>query len=254
MRSRVIYADTYGKRHQRRLFLLAVLIIALGALFVWWHQRNPRPDPQTYPVLGVRLDQTDGVQDFDSLRSSKVSFVYLKATEGSSYFDDNFNTNFNQAAGSRLSIGIYHGFSFETTPQAQAAQFTRQVGQNIGDLPIGIYLSYYTEKKPSTQWLTTQLQTFVTLVQQHYHRQVLLMGSPSILKAVQKSRPASTTLGCKRQEADNEQWFLAIYVWRPVAEWATRRLPCCRIYGGSGGLFKTVSADSQLTPNTGIVS
>ena len=155
MRSRVIYADTYRKRHQRRLFLLAVLIIALGALFVWWHQRNPRPDPQTYPVLGVRLDQTDGVQDFDSLRSSKVSFVYLKATEGSSYFDDNFNTNFNQAAGSRLSIGIYHVFSFETTPQAQAAQFTRQVGQNIGDLPIGIYLSYYTEKKPSTQWLTT---------------------------------------------------------------------------------------------------
>ncbi|MDN6636204.1 MAG: 1,4-beta-N-acetylmuramidase, partial [Lacticaseibacillus paracasei] len=47
MRSRVIYADTYRKRHQRRLFLLAVLIIALGALFVWWHQRNPRPDPQT---------------------------------------------------------------------------------------------------------------------------------------------------------------------------------------------------------------
>ena len=189
MRSRVIYADTYRKRHQRRLFLLAVLIIALGALFVWWHQRNPRPDPQTYPVLGVRLDQTDGVQDVDSVRSSKVSVVYLKATEGSSYFDDNFNTNFNQAAGSRLSIGIYHGFSFETTPQAQAAQFTRQVGQNIGDLPIGIYLSYYTEKKPSTQWLTTQLQTFVTLVQQHYHRQVLLMGSPSILKAVQKVDP-----------------------------------------------------------------
>ena len=138
-------------------------------------------DRDTFKLIHSELIQQVQCIEFNLRRT------YASMHEGN--FDDNFNTNFNQAAGSRLSIGIYHVFSFETTPQAQADQFTRQVGQNIGDLPIGIYLSYYTEKKPSTQWLTTHLQTFVTLVQQHYHRQVLLMGSPSILKAVQKVDP-----------------------------------------------------------------
>lgn len=189
MRSRrVIYADTYRHRWHRWLFI-AGGILAVLLLLGWWLHRNPRPDPTTYPILGVRLDQTDGVQDFDRLRASKVSFVYLKATEGSSYFDDDFNTNFNQAAGSRLSIGVYHVFSFETTPQAQALQFERKVGSNVGDLPIGIYLSYYRDQKPSAAWLTQHLNEFVTLIQQQYHRPVLLMGSPDILKTVKTVAP-----------------------------------------------------------------
>ena len=170
-RRRVIYANTY--QHRRRLWFLLISAGVVAALVIgWWLLRNPRPDPTAYPVLGVRLDQTDGVQDFDRLRSSRVSFVYLKATEGSSYFDDNFNTNFTQAAGSRVSIGVYHVFSFETTPQAQATQFIRKVGSNIGDLPIGIYLSYYREQKPSSSWLTQHLTEFITFIQQRYHRQV----------------------------------------------------------------------------------
>ena len=188
MRRRVIYADTYRRQH-RRWWLLAGGLLVLGLLFVWWQQRNPRPDAATYPVLGVRLDQTDGLQDFDQLRKCQVSFVYLKATQGSSYFDDQFNTSFNQATGSRLRVGVYHVFSFDTAPQAQAAQFIKEVGQNIGDLPIGIYLSYYREQKPTSAWLTAHLSKFVTAIQQHDHRQVLLMGIPAILKAVQKVTP-----------------------------------------------------------------
>ncbi|RXT27900.1 1,4-beta-N-acetylmuramidase [Lacticaseibacillus chiayiensis] len=189
MRSRrVIYADTYRHRWHRWLFIAGCILVSL-LLLGWWLQRNPRPDPATYPILGVRLDQTDGVQDFYRLRSSKVSFVYLKATEGSSYFDDNFNTNFDQAAGSRLSIGVYHVFSFETTPQAQALQFERKVGSNIGDLPIGIFLSYYSERKPSAAWLTQHLNAFIMAIQQRYHRSVLLMGSPDILAKVKTVVP-----------------------------------------------------------------
>ncbi|RXT58165.1 GH25 family lysozyme [Lacticaseibacillus chiayiensis] len=189
MRSRrVIYADTYRHRWHRWLFIAGCILVSL-LLLGWWLQRNPRPDPATYPILGVRLDQTDGVQDFYRLRSSKVSFVYLKATEGSSYFDDNFNTNFDQAAGSRLSIGVYHVFSFETTPQAQALQFERKVESNIGDLPIGIFLSYYSEQKPSAAWLTQHLNAFIMAIQQRYHRSVLLMGSPDILAKVKTVVP-----------------------------------------------------------------
>lgn len=81
-RRRVIYANTY--QHRRRLWFLLISAGVVAALVIgWWLLRNPRPDPTAYPVLGVRLDQTDGVQDFDRLRSSRVSFVYLKATEGS---------------------------------------------------------------------------------------------------------------------------------------------------------------------------
>lgn len=206
-RRRVIYANTY--QHRRRLWFLLISAGVVAALVIgWWLLRNPRPDPTAYPVLGVRLDQTDGVQDFDRLRSSRVSFVYLKATEGSSYFDDNFNTNFTQAAGSRVSIGVYHVFSFETTPQDQATQFIRKVGSNIGDLPIGIYLSYYREQKPSSSWLTQHLTEFITFIQQRYHRQVLLMGSPDILKVVKTVVPQAPrwTITDKRPANNGGFW------------------------------------------------
>jgi len=187
IRRRPIYAETYQKR-QRLIWLVAslaaLLILALG--ITWWLNRNPRPNPKVYPVMGVRLDQSDGAQDFTSFPSD--TFVYLKATEGASYLDDEFAINYDRAIGRGLHVGVYHYFSFESTPQAQVAHFLTKVS-DFGDLPIGIALTAYREELPSDTALTQQVQTFMTLLQQRVNRTVVLMGTPSMLAKVKTISP-----------------------------------------------------------------
>lgn len=192
MRSkRPIYADTYERR--RRWVIAGAVVIALialiGAGWWWWH-RNPRPSERRYPVMGVRVDQTVGVIDADGLQKGGANFIYLKATQGASFVDDNFATNYSRTAG--LTVGVYHYFSFDSSPQAQAANFVRHVQTDIGSLPIGIYLTDYgTYANNPPQDAAQRVQTFVTLLQQHYGRAVVLMGKPSVLASVKKAAPAS---------------------------------------------------------------
>ena len=63
-----------------------------------------------------------------------ISFAFIKATEGSTYVDPNFKTNWEQAAQTELYMGAYHFFSFESPGMSQAEHFSR------------IVEAYYTEK------------------------------------------------------------------------------------------------------------
>ncbi|WP_054663711.1 GH25 family lysozyme [Lacticaseibacillus camelliae] len=141
-RKRPIYSNTYIKR--RRIWmvvgvLLAVTLVALGGWL--WTQR--KTGVAKYPVRGVVLSQSDGSADFQALQSSGVAFVYLKSTQGASFFDDSFATNYQQASGSGLEVGVYHYFSFDSDPGAQADYFAEKVGKNIGTLPIGLRVVFY---------------------------------------------------------------------------------------------------------------
>ncbi|WP_461213453.1 GH25 family lysozyme [Lacticaseibacillus sp. GG6-2] len=192
MRSkRPIYADTYERR--RRWVLTGAVVVVVIALISggwWWLHRNPRPSAQRYPVMGVRVDQTLGVIDADSLQKGGANFIYLKATQGASFVDDNFASNYSKTAG--LKVGVYHYFSFDSTPQAQATNFIDHVQTNIGSLPVGIYLTNYgTYANNPPKDAAQRVQIFVTLLQRQYGCAVVLMGKPSVLASVKQATPTS---------------------------------------------------------------
>lgn len=185
-RVRPIYSNTFSKRRKLMLAVgisLLVLLIVSGS--VWLKLRNPRPNTNKYPVLGVRLSQTDGHQDFTDLKEQGVQFVYLKATEGASYFDDNFTTNYSQATAGALAVGVYHYFSFGSSPQKQAAAFDDHVGTSTGSLPIGIEVAAYT-KMPATKTLRQNLNVFIALLQSHYVNRIILIGTDTMLDRIGK--------------------------------------------------------------------
>ena len=68
-----------------------------------------------------------------SLNSSPVSFVFIKATEGTTLLDDNFNLNFYEA--NDFIRGAYHFFLPDVDAQKQARFFLKQVHLDPGDLP-----------------------------------------------------------------------------------------------------------------------
>ncbi|KRM87848.1 GH25 family lysozyme [Lacticaseibacillus thailandensis] len=203
MRRRPIYADTFAKRRRWAVTgTIVAVVIAVVAIFSYFALRNPRPSTRRYPVLGVQLTQSDGVQNFGHLHQLGVTFAYLKATQGSSYFDDDFNTNYDAASASSVDVGVYHYFSFDSTPDAQAAAFIKHVGSNTGTLPIGVYVTAYTQL-PARATLVRHVQRFVTLLTTHYAgRQVVLIGTPTVLRELAKVTPTAPRMVISTRHRD----------------------------------------------------
>lgn len=178
----------------RWVAILFAIVVVLGGGTLWLHHRQVRPSVRQYPVMGVRLDQSDGYQDFVKLHKSGVDFAYLKVSEGASYTDDDFAANFQHSSGSGVAIGVYHDFSFDSTPAAQFKQFSETAGANIGTLPVGIHLRYYGQyeaKHPAAAKMRQTLTTLIALLQARYHCAVVLIGTPGILKQVAQVSPTS---------------------------------------------------------------
>lgn len=212
-RKRPIYSNTYTKRRRMIIaMIVAVVMLATAVTGWWWLHRNPRPSARRYPELGVRVDQNFGAIDATELAQRKVSFVYIKATQGASFVDDDYTTNYSRAA--ELKRGVYHYFSFESTPAQQVANFGNHVGQDVGTLPIGIYVTYY-EDPPAAQTLAAHLQQFIKLLNARYSNGVVVMATPSVLADLHQYLPTVATYAIT-----NKRPKAAAY-W----EYATAKLP-----------------------------
>ncbi|WP_179395089.1 GH25 family lysozyme [Lacticaseibacillus absianus] len=183
----------------------------IGAGGWGWHvYQTQHRGAARYPVQGVVLTQADGYQDFGALHAAGVDFAYLKATEGASYFDDDFTPNYDRGIGTPVRIGVYHYFSFDSTPSAQAAHFLTKVGRDLGTLPIGIYLTYYgryADEPPAPAKWRPALQTFITTIQRATGKRVVLMGSQSLLKQ------------CSTVAPDAPRWVIGATRWPSADYW-----------------------------------
>lgn len=181
---RPIYSDTFKRRRRWRRGLIVLVLIVVVAVGIYARFfKTSRPSVHDYPVMGVRLDQSDGAQDFAGLKNRGVQFAYLKGTEGASYFDDNFASNFHRAIGSGVAVGVYHFFSFASTPDAQADYLIRQVGDRTGQLPLTVYVAAYTDL-PKKKTLNANLKQLLKRLDTHYGQPCLVMGAPKMLRRV----------------------------------------------------------------------
>ncbi|MCI1284131.1 MAG: 1,4-beta-N-acetylmuramidase [Lacticaseibacillus songhuajiangensis] len=211
-RVRPIYSDTFSRRRRQLIIgIIALVVVCGGFLTYWFNFRTQRPSARTYPVLGVRLDQTDGYQDFSALHQAGVRFAYLKATEGASYFDDDYMANLHRANGTAVVTGAMHFFSFSSTPNAQADAFIKHVGSDAGKLPVAVEVNAYTTL-PSKQTLAANLLVFMRRIEANYGRQCVVMGSSKMLRYVKSAIGTRKTIvvGASRVgSSQNEFWQFA---------------------------------------------
>ncbi|MGN0234675.1 MAG: glycoside hydrolase family 25 protein [Bacteroidaceae bacterium] len=96
--------------------------------------------PEGYHVRGIDISHYQTFIDWERLRNASMNndpirFVIVKATEGTSLMDDNFNENFYEAKRNDFVRGAYHFFVPGMDAQKQAKFFLRQVHLEPGDLP-----------------------------------------------------------------------------------------------------------------------
>lgn len=81
--------------------------------------------------------------DWDKMISAGIKFIYLKSSQGISFKDDCFETNYSAALAHGMAVGAYH---FVTTDNAlsQYQNFYGSINGKLFDLPPALDCEYYT--------------------------------------------------------------------------------------------------------------
>lgn len=152
------------------VLLIAVsIIIAMLLYFGILHFNNP--SFEQYPVQGVDVSSYQGIIDWNMLSQQNISFAFIKATEGSTFVDERFQYNWDEAVKTDLWVGAYHFFSFESEGTKQAEHFILTVGSLDHCLPPVIDIEYYdieSDMSFSKEKIKHEIKDFVQIIKDYY--------------------------------------------------------------------------------------
>lgn len=169
------------KRFQHKLTLpaiLTLLVLAVAFIFIGFFnlkRETTLPNNSNTSSIGIQLNQDFDYVDLHQLEQNGVSFVYLRSTQGKSYFDDNFLSYRDQIQGTKLAYGTTVYFSDESTPTEQYDFFEKKVGSRTGSLPIMIIPAstlstrYLKQMAIFTQKLVSKGKKVMVMVDYRYH-------------------------------------------------------------------------------------
>ncbi|VAW71290.1 Lyzozyme M1 (1,4-beta-N-acetylmuramidase) [hydrothermal vent metagenome] len=150
--------------------LIVVILLFNGIL------RFNYPSFSRYPVRGIDVSHHQGEIHWKLVAEENIHFAYIKATEGQDFQDPRFKANWEAAKTAGIVRGAYHFFNFCSSPQKQAANFIATVPQDANSLPPVIDIEFigYCKIKPSKLVYQKSVQIFISLVENHYKKKVVL--------------------------------------------------------------------------------
>jgi lysozyme len=127
-----------------------------------------------YPDGKVRgIDVSHYQEDIDwrklrraQLQGVPLSFIFIKATEGTDIIDENFNQNFYNARKNNVVRGAYHFFSTKTPARRQALFFCKIVQLEDEDLPPVLDVEHIGDLSPEK--LRSEVHDWMDIVERHY--------------------------------------------------------------------------------------
>ena len=130
--------------------------------------------PKGYEIHGIDVSHYQGHIDWDRLKSNglidgnPVSFVFIKATEGTTRIDPNFKENFSNSREYGFLRGDYHFWSNSSSPRSQAYFFLNNVRLRDGDLPPVLDIEHIPANADIEDFQTDVL-TWLHIVEDKYH-------------------------------------------------------------------------------------
>ena len=122
------------------LFLVVSLMLICACIWAYHEFMTTPPyvDPERYPVRGIDISAHNGMMNLDAAAKDGIDFVFIKASEGETFRDDNFRLNYRKAEHAGLKIGVYHFFRFDKDGVSQAINLLRTVGSRKPELGLAI--------------------------------------------------------------------------------------------------------------------
>lgn len=163
--------------------LIALLIICVGMAWLVYNgliQFN-HPSTEKYPVRGVDVSAYQGEIDWDVLAGQGIDFAFIKATEGSSFTDRKFATNYENAIKTDLRVGAYHFFSFDSAGSTQAENFIKAVYSYENMLPpvvdVEFYGDYLATPPQNVDAIKKELQVLLEALEEEYEMSPIIYAT-----------------------------------------------------------------------------
>lgn len=120
-------------------------------------------------IIGIDVSHYQGKINWDKVnnwKGNEIQFVYVKATEGTTYQDRKYKANFNGALSNNFRVGSYHYFRTSSSIQGQFKNFTSVVDKNKQVL---IPMIDVEEKKHwDNRTFHKNLKKFLLMIEDHY--------------------------------------------------------------------------------------
>ena len=131
----------------------------------------------SYELKGVDVSSYQGEINWQRLSEQDIDFAFIKATEGSGYSDESFESNLAEALKTKLYIGTYHFFSFDSSGVAQAENFINTVPKTSGMLAPVIDLEFYGDyyKSPKDKdKVIPEVEAMAKALEEYYETEPIL--------------------------------------------------------------------------------
>jgi GH25 family lysozyme M1 (1,4-beta-N-acetylmuramidase) len=132
---------------------------------------EPTPAPRTRKsklIKGIDVSHHNGAIDFANVLKAKQRFVFIKATQDTSFVDEDFTSNVARARAAGMLVGAYHFFDYSLDGTAQADHFVDRLeaaGGILDALPPVVDVECWQPSGPSTHVVTeARLRDFVIRV------------------------------------------------------------------------------------------
>lgn len=113
-----------------------------------------------------------------------VSYVFIKATEGSSMKDKHFRKHWKEAGKKDIRRGAYHFFRSSKDPREQAENFIKTVGElRYKDLPPVLDIETI-HSGCSHKTLNDKALTWLNIIEKHYGRKPIVYSSASFIEDI----------------------------------------------------------------------
>ena len=119
--------------------LIRITIFAISAMFsvftVSFGSSTENVD-MSKCVHGIDVSHYQGTVDWPSVKTAGINFTFIKATDGASYQDPMFSTNWQGSKSAGITRGAYHFYRPDDNVTSQADNFINTVSKlDIMDLP-----------------------------------------------------------------------------------------------------------------------
>ncbi len=167
--------------------IILIFIVGLSAYYILYGIYRPEVNinKSQYPVMGIDISAHNGNIDFQKVENDSIMFVYMKATEGASYTDPNFESNYNSARETSLKLGAYHFFRFEVNGTLQGMNFLNMITDKSLDLPLVIDVEDWGNKEVPTGSVIKRLQEMIDFLSEHGYKIVLYTNNNGYKRYIQ---------------------------------------------------------------------
>ena len=125
-------------------------------------------------LQGIDVSHYQGTVNWSSVKNAGITFAFAKATDGNTYTDPQFHTNWQAMQTAGILRGAYHFYETNDDPVTQAQNFIKAVGSlAANDLPPVVDIEIFKGAYGSAS-VAANLQTWLDTVEKALGRKPMI--------------------------------------------------------------------------------